>query len=69
MTTPSPDDSSLPEWLGRPGAGEAVVVGADIRSRFSALLTESGNKSDEVCLQKIRKFDSNVSILVALIIV
>ena len=40
--------SDLPQWLERPGATEAVVVGADIRARYASLKTEAGNKADEV---------------------
>ena len=41
-------EQSLPHWLERPGASEAVVVGADLRSRYGALKSESGTKCDEV---------------------
>ena len=41
--------SELPRLLERPGASEAVVVGADIRSRYGALQAESATKADEVC--------------------
>ena len=39
---------SLPPWLARPGASEAVVVGADIRGRYASLKVEVETKSDEV---------------------
>lgn len=42
-----PEDT-LPEWLARPGASEAVVIGADIRSRYSALKLEVQGKADQV---------------------
>ena len=42
--------SDHPEWLERPGASEAVVVGADIRTRYSALQIEAGTKVDEVVI-------------------
>ena len=41
-------DETLTEWLVRPGASEAVVVGADIRSRYSALKMEVQDKADQV---------------------
>ena len=41
-------EETLPEWLVRPGASEAVVVGADIRSRYSALKMEVQDKADQV---------------------
>ena len=40
----------MPQWLERPGASEAVVVGADIRSRYGALSTEVQAKADQVCI-------------------
>ena len=44
-----PPANNFPQWLERPGASEAVVVGADIRSRYGALKTETRTKADEVC--------------------
>ena len=43
-------DSRMPGWLERPGASEAVVVGADIRSRYAALHADLQTRSDLVCL-------------------
>ena len=45
-----PPANNLPQWLERPGASEAVVVGADIRSRYGALKAETRTKADEVLL-------------------
>ena len=39
---------TLPGWLERPGASEAVIVGADIRSRYGALKAEVEGKTDQV---------------------
>ena len=39
---------AMPQWLERPGASEAVVVGADIRSRYGALLAEVQTKADQI---------------------
>jgi uncharacterized coiled-coil DUF342 family protein len=53
--------SDLPQWLERPGATEAVVVGADIRARYTALKTEAGNKSDEAAqlLQTVLGYEAD----------
>ncbi|CAI8055157.1 Microtubule-actin cross-linking factor 1, isoforms 1/2/3/5 [Geodia barretti] len=53
--------SDLPQWLERPGATEAVVVGADIRARYAALKTEAGNKADEAAqlLQTVLGYEAD----------
>ena len=44
----SVDKPSLPAWLERPGAPEAVEVGADLRGRYDKLKLTAGVKCDEV---------------------
>ena len=45
-----PDDERklvLPDWLERPGAPEAVEVGADLRNRYDQLNASVGKRVDE----------------------
>jgi hypothetical protein len=41
------DSSVLPDWFDRPGAPEAVEVGADLRNRYSVLGLEVGAQKTE----------------------
>lgn len=41
---------SMPQWLERPGASEAVVVGTDIRSRYGGLKADVEGRADQVIL-------------------
>ena len=56
-TTAGEGGSSLPAWLGRPGASEAVVVGADIRSRYGALKMDTETRADEVVREDLVAFN------------
>ena len=55
----SQSKSVLPDWFDRPGAPEAVEVGADLRSRYKQLGVELGMMSDEGAqlLQKVLSYE------------
>ena len=55
----SQSKSVLPDWFDRPGAPEAVKVGADLRSRNDRLGEELGVLSDEGAqlLQKVLSYE------------
>lgn len=55
----SQSKSVLPDWFDRPGAPEAVKVGADLRSRYDRLGEELGVLSDEGAqlLQKVLSYE------------
>ena len=60
--TPSPSTSPvLPDWFDRPGAPEAVEVGADLRNRYNQLAMELGALSDEgsQLLQKVLGYEED----------
>lgn len=44
----SVDKPTLPDWLQRSGAPEAVEVGANLRGRYNRLKLAAGTKCDEV---------------------
>lgn len=52
-------DSVLPDWFDRPGAPEAIEVGADLRNRFDQLSVELGARKDEgsQLLQKVLAYE------------
>ena len=56
----SVDNQVLPDWLERPGAPEAVEVGADLRGRYDKLKVASGVKSDEASqlFEKVEAYES-----------
>lgn len=61
LNTSATEDSSfvLPDWLERPGATEAVEVGADLRNRYNQLGLELGARSDEGAqlLEKVLSYE------------
>lgn len=56
----SVDKQVLPDWLERPGAPEAVEVGADLRGRYDKLKVASGAKSDEASqlFERVEAYES-----------
>ncbi len=62
-TTTSPNTSLgksvLPDWFDRPGAPEAVEVGADLRNRYDRLDVELGALRDEgdQLLQRVLNYE------------
>ena len=56
----SVDNQVLPDWLERPGAPEAVEVGADLRGRYDKLKLASGVKSDEASqlFERVEAYES-----------
>ena len=56
----SVDKQVLPDWLERPGAPEAIEVGADLRGRYDKLRLDSGVKSDEASqlLEQVEAYES-----------
>lgn len=58
--TNAADKLVLPDWLERPGAPEAVGVGADLRDRFSKLKLSIGVHCDEgtQLLQSVLAYES-----------
>lgn len=56
----SVDKQVLPDWLERPGAPEAVEVGADLRGRYDKLKVASGVKSDEASqlFERVEAYES-----------
>ena len=56
-----PDVETLPEWLKRPGAPKAVLIGADLRERYSKLLSRVVAVSDEgtQLLERVRSYESS----------
>ena len=59
--TAAADKLVLPDWLERPGAPEAVGVGADLRDRFSKLKLSVGTRCDEgtQLLQSVLAYESD----------
>ena len=59
----SVDKQVLPDWLERPGAPEAIEVGADLRSRYEKLKLDSRVKSDEASqlLEQVEAYESEYS--------
>ncbi len=49
----SVDKLVLPEWLERPGAPEAVVIGQDLRARYGKLGVHVRERTDEVRLNEL----------------
>jgi len=56
----SVDKQVLPDWLERPGAPEAIEVGADLRGHYDKLRLDSGVKSDEASqlLEQVEAYES-----------
>lgn len=53
-------NSVLPDWLDRPGAPEAVEVGADLRNRYDQLRVELDTRTDDGAqlLQKVLRYEA-----------
>ena len=54
------DASVLPDWFDRPGATEAVEIGADLRNRYGKLGVEVGAQRTEGAglLEKVLKYEA-----------
>lgn len=63
VTTPTAESARavLPDWFDRPGAPEAVEVGANLRGRYAGLGVELGARRDDGAqlLQKVLGYEAD----------